>query len=238
MRAASTLALLLALRVSRADYLITTAASGILSSKDALFSSLLAASALGTRLPGIDPAKPACAARAAYAAQLSALSPRWAVKYGAEEKLDTLAANWTAADFRQAFLFMSGVAVLADVNNHHPLWTNVYNSISATLNTDDKPCLSDLDFSLARGMDAVWALVLAPAPAPAAAATPFLKTPAGIAAVAAPCAALALALAALAVARWRAAAAAGAAAKAPFIPGGLYGTAGGNIEDNPYSYKN
>jgi hypothetical protein len=61
-----------------------------------------------------------------------------------------------ASNFRAAYAVMSATAVLADVNNHHPLWTNVYNSLNVALSTDDKGCLSDYDFYLARGMESVY----------------------------------------------------------------------------------
>jgi 4a-hydroxytetrahydrobiopterin dehydratase len=59
------------------------------------------------------------------------------------------------ADFVQAFGFMTQVALLAEKQNHHPEWTNVYNRVSVTLTTHDADGLSMNDIDLARAMDAI-----------------------------------------------------------------------------------
>ena len=38
-------------------------------------------------------------------------------------------------DFIEAFGFMSQVAIIAEKMNHHPNWSNVYNTVSFELNT-------------------------------------------------------------------------------------------------------
>jgi 4a-hydroxytetrahydrobiopterin dehydratase len=40
-------------------------------------------------------------------------------------------------DFSEAFAFMTRVALEAEKMNHHPLWTNVYNTVEIWLNTHD-----------------------------------------------------------------------------------------------------
>lgn len=40
-------------------------------------------------------------------------------------------------DFSGAFAFMTRVALLAEKMNHHPRWTNVYNTVEIWLNTHD-----------------------------------------------------------------------------------------------------
>jgi 4a-hydroxytetrahydrobiopterin dehydratase len=40
-------------------------------------------------------------------------------------------------DFSEAFAFMVRVAIEAERMNHHPLWTNVYNTVEIRLNTHD-----------------------------------------------------------------------------------------------------
>lgn len=196
--------LLLALLPSpaRGQYRTIINESGVLSSPTALFTALLDAATLGAAQPGINPASPQCKSRADYAALLP---PGWAVSQGPDPSgsRDALVRNWTAPDFRAAFAFMAGVAVLADANNHHPLWSNVYNFVGATLNTDDKPCVSDLDFALARGMDDVWALVVAQGGTNGGGGgpVPFLDTAAGKAAVGAPVAAAVLVCGVLAASR-------------------------------------
>lgn len=58
-------------------------------------------------------------------------------------------------DFVSAFGFMSQVALHAEKLNHHPDWTNVYNTVSITLNTHDAGGLTDLDFKLAKLIDKI-----------------------------------------------------------------------------------
>ena len=41
------------------------------------------------------------------------------------------------ADFSEAFAFMTRVALAAEKMNHHPLWTNVYNTVEVWLSTHD-----------------------------------------------------------------------------------------------------
>jgi 4a-hydroxytetrahydrobiopterin dehydratase len=66
---------------------------------------------------------------------------------------DAIYRQFVFEDFRNAFLFMNYGAQLADKNGHHPLWSNLYNTVDVTLNTDDQACLSTFDIMLARGLD-------------------------------------------------------------------------------------
>ncbi len=60
-------------------------------------------------------------------------------------------------DFVQAFQFMQCVAVEAEIMQHHPEWTNVYNRVHIALITHDAgPGLSLKDFSLAQKIDDVF----------------------------------------------------------------------------------
>ncbi len=52
-------------------------------------------------------------------------------------------------DFIQAWAFMSKVALYAEKNQHHPEWSNVYNTVNIELTTHDVAGLSDKDFALA-----------------------------------------------------------------------------------------
>ncbi|MBE2231575.1 MAG: 4a-hydroxytetrahydrobiopterin dehydratase [Chitinophagaceae bacterium] len=40
-------------------------------------------------------------------------------------------------DFSEAFAFMTRVALEAEKMNHHPRWTNVWNTVEIWLNTHD-----------------------------------------------------------------------------------------------------
>ena len=45
--------------------------------------------------------------------------------------------SFAFADFVQAFGFMGKVALLAEKQDHHPEWRNVYNRVDITLTTHD-----------------------------------------------------------------------------------------------------
>ena len=53
------------------------------------------------------------------------------------------------ADFKQAFSFMTSIAMKAEELNHHPEWENVYNKVKITLTTHDTGGVSKLDFHMA-----------------------------------------------------------------------------------------
>lgn len=55
--------------------------------------------------------------------------------------------------FREAWGFMSQVALLAEKMDHHPEWFNVYNRVEIILTTHDAGGLSERDLHLARAID-------------------------------------------------------------------------------------
>ena len=62
------------------------------------------------------------------------------------------------ADFRQAFAFMTEVAFEAEDLNHHPEWTNVYNTVTIALTTHDAGnTVTDKDRKLAAAIDRIFA---------------------------------------------------------------------------------
>jgi 4a-hydroxytetrahydrobiopterin dehydratase len=67
---------------------------------------------------------------------------------------ETLYKEFTFSDFDAAWAWMSSVAQVAQTLNHHPDWSNVYNRVTVTLTTHDADGLTELDFELAREMDA------------------------------------------------------------------------------------
>ncbi len=54
-----------------------------------------------------------------------------------KEKNNRLTASFTFKDFTQAFAFMTEVAFAAEKQNHHPNWTNVWNTVDFELTTHD-----------------------------------------------------------------------------------------------------
>lgn len=63
--------------------------------------------------------------------------------------------NFRFADFSAAWAFMSRVALLAEVQDHHPDWSNVYNRVVIELTTHDCQGLSERDFRLAAAINAL-----------------------------------------------------------------------------------
>jgi 4a-hydroxytetrahydrobiopterin dehydratase len=59
-------------------------------------------------------------------------------------------------DFSEAFAFMTRVAIEAEKMNHHPLWTNVWNTVEIWLSTHDAgDIVTDKDQKLSKKIDAL-----------------------------------------------------------------------------------
>ena len=57
-------------------------------------------------------------------------------------------------NFVEAFGFMSQVAIIAEKMDHHPNWSNVYNTVSFELNTHDAgDIVTEKDRKLAEEID-------------------------------------------------------------------------------------
>ena len=57
-------------------------------------------------------------------------------------------------NFVEAFGFMSKVAIIAEKMDHHPNWSNVYNTVTIELCTHDKgDIVTDRDHKLAADID-------------------------------------------------------------------------------------
>ena len=64
--------------------------------------------------------------------------------------------KWEFANFSEAFAFMCRVAMLAEKLDHHPRWTNSYNSLEIWLQTHDAGnIITDKDRKLASMIDAI-----------------------------------------------------------------------------------
>ena len=54
-----------------------------------------------------------------------------------QESNNKLQATFKFEDFTEAFAFMTEVAFHAEKQNHHPNWSNVYNTVDIHLTTHD-----------------------------------------------------------------------------------------------------
>ncbi len=84
---------------------------------------------------------------AAAAAQLEGWSP--------VEGRDAIAKSYRFDSFNAAWGFMTRVALKADQMDHHPEWSNVYNTVNVALATHSAGGVTELDLELARFMDEI-----------------------------------------------------------------------------------
>ncbi len=74
-----------------------------------------------------------------------------------KEKDNVLHASIEFEDFSQAFAFMSEVAHLAERHQHHPNWSNVYNTVDIHLTTHDEgDVITDKDRKLAQAIEGIY----------------------------------------------------------------------------------
>lgn len=73
-----------------------------------------------------------------------------------QENNNQLKATFEFKNFTQAFAFMTEVAFVAETQQHHPNWTNVYNTVRFALNTHDAgDIVTEKDHKLARAIDEI-----------------------------------------------------------------------------------
>jgi 4a-hydroxytetrahydrobiopterin dehydratase len=93
------------------------------------------------------------------AEKLSADARKQAVKglSGWEEKQggNAIGRTFNFRDFNEAFGFMARVALVAEKNDHHPEWRNVYKTVDVVLSTHDAGGVTGLDIELAKAMNAI-----------------------------------------------------------------------------------
>lgn len=58
-------------------------------------------------------------------------------------------------DFAEAFAFMTRVAAIAEAQNHHPDWSNSWNTVEISLRSHDKGAISQRDHQLAKAIDEI-----------------------------------------------------------------------------------
>lgn len=70
------------------------------------------------------------------------------------EEDNQLKKSFTFKDFTEAFAFMTRVAFLAEAQQHHPNWSNVYNRVDIHLTTHDAGnVVTEKDRKLAQAID-------------------------------------------------------------------------------------
>ena len=84
-------------------------------------------------------------------AALPATLPGWSLVEGR----DAIRRGFRFKDFSEAWGFMARVALLAEAQDHHPEWSNVWNRVEIVLTTHDAGGLSARDVSLAQAIDAL-----------------------------------------------------------------------------------
>ncbi|WP_459209896.1 4a-hydroxytetrahydrobiopterin dehydratase [Aquimarina rhabdastrellae] len=58
-------------------------------------------------------------------------------------------------DFKDTFSVMTRIAFEAELQGHHPDWSNVYNKLQISLQTHDAGGVTEKDFKLARTIDQI-----------------------------------------------------------------------------------
>ncbi|MEP0132942.1 MAG: 4a-hydroxytetrahydrobiopterin dehydratase [Eudoraea sp.] len=71
----------------------------------------------------------------------------WEYNDGAIER------NYKFKNFKDAFSTMTRIAFECEAQNHHPDWSNVYNSLNIRLNTHDVGGITSNDFKLAESIE-------------------------------------------------------------------------------------
>jgi 4a-hydroxytetrahydrobiopterin dehydratase len=71
-----------------------------------------------------------------------------------KEENNKLKKSFKFKDFKEAFGFMTRVALVAEKMDHHPTWTNTYNTVDFELSTHDAGNkVTELDRKLADAID-------------------------------------------------------------------------------------
>jgi len=86
---------------------------------------------------------------AAARAALPGTLPDWEMVPGR----DAIRRAFRFRDFSEAWGFMARVALLAEAQDHHPEWSNVWNRVEIVLSTHDAKGLSARDVRLAQAID-------------------------------------------------------------------------------------
>ncbi|MBX9853457.1 MAG: 4a-hydroxytetrahydrobiopterin dehydratase [Cytophagaceae bacterium] len=70
------------------------------------------------------------------------------------EKDNKLTRTFQFKDFKEAFSFMTRVALIAEKADHHPTWTNTWNKVTIELTTHDTGNkVTEKDHKMAKEID-------------------------------------------------------------------------------------
>jgi 4a-hydroxytetrahydrobiopterin dehydratase len=73
-----------------------------------------------------------------------------------KEENNSLVQEFKFKNFVEAFAFITKVALIAEKQNHHPEWSNVYNKVIIRLQTHDAGnIVSEKDYKLAKSIDEI-----------------------------------------------------------------------------------
>jgi len=73
-----------------------------------------------------------------------------------QETNNALYRKFEFKDFSEAFAFMTRVAIEAEKMNHHPRWSNVWNTVEIWLNTHDQgDIVTEKDRKLSKQIDSI-----------------------------------------------------------------------------------
>ena len=73
------------------------------------------------------------------------------------EQNNKLVREYEFENFKEAFAFMTKVAEVAELMNHHPWWSNVYNKVTFELSTHDaSDTITEKDEALADAIEEIF----------------------------------------------------------------------------------
>jgi 4a-hydroxytetrahydrobiopterin dehydratase len=73
-----------------------------------------------------------------------------------DDARDAICRQFLFENFSEAFAFMTRVALLAEQQDHHPEWSNVWNRVDIVLTTHDAGGLSARDVKMAQAIEALF----------------------------------------------------------------------------------
>ncbi|MFI8379645.1 4a-hydroxytetrahydrobiopterin dehydratase [Leeuwenhoekiella sp. NPDC079379] len=74
---------------------------------------------------------------------------------GWEFKENAIHTSLEFENFKEAFATMTRIAFEAELQQHHPDWTNVYNTLNISISTHDADGVTAKDFKLARTIEKI-----------------------------------------------------------------------------------